>query len=96
MADLTYNDVQQAVQTSIRNLESDVQRINNDMSNLATQVQAISTMAQDIQLIRQNLQQNLGTQTDSISFNSAPNMNKLEDTINAIQSDVQSLKNRLP
>ena len=96
MADLTYNDVQQAVQASIRNLENDMQRLTNDMANLITQVQAISTMAQDIQIIRQNLQQNLGTQTDSLSFNSAPNMNKLEDTINSIQSDVQSLKNHLP
>jgi regulator of replication initiation timing len=94
MADLTSRDVQQAVQTAIRNLESNVQRLNNDMNTLTNQLQAISTMAQDIQIMRTNLQQNLGTTADSISFQSAPNMSNLENTITQIQSDVQDLKNQ--
>jgi hypothetical protein len=64
------------------------------MANLTNQLQAIGTMAQDIQTLRTNLQQNLGTTADSISFQSAPNMSNLEDTISSIQADVQSLKNQ--
>lgn len=95
MADLTYNDVQRACQQAITNLEADVKRLSNDVNTLTNNLTALQNVAQDIQIIRQNLQQNLGTQTDSISFNSAPNMNKLEDTITTIQNDVQNLKNNL-
>ncbi len=94
MSDLTYNDVQRAVQDSLRNLENDIKNLANDMATMKTQTQALSDIARDLQLMRQNLQQNLGTTTDSVSFNSAPNMNQLEQTIQSIQSDVQSLKNQ--
>ena len=96
MADLTQNDVQQAVQQSIRNLEANVQRLSSDVSNLSNQLQALSDIARDIQTLRQNLQQNLGTQTSGMSFNSAPNMNQVEDRITAIQSNVKDLKNQAP
>jgi len=93
MAELTSNDVQQAVQQSIRNLEANVLRLSSDVSKLSNQLQALSDIARNIQTLRQNLQQNLGTQTSGMSFNSAPNMNQVEDKISSIQSDVQDLKN---
>lgn len=94
MSDLTYKDVQRAVQESIRNLENNVQNLANDMATMKTQNQALSDIARDLQTLRTNLQQNLGTTADSISFQSAPNMSNLENTITQIQNDVQGLKNQ--
>ena len=93
MADLTHKDVEQAVQTAIRNMESNIQRLTTEMSSLSNQMQVLSQMAKDLQTMRMNLQQNMGTTGDPVSFQSAPNMGQLEDTIKTIQSDVQSLKN---
>lgn len=94
MADVSYSDVQRAVQDSIRNIEADVQRLTANVNNITSQIQALSDIARDIQTLRQNLQQNLGTQTDALSFNSAPNMNQIEQNITSMQTDVQDLKNR--
>ncbi len=94
MSDLTYKDVQQAVQEGIRNLEKNVQNLANDMAIMKTQTQALNDIARDLQTLRTNLQQNLGTTADSISFQSAPNMSNLENTITQIQNDVQGLKNQ--
>ena len=49
MADLTYNDVQRAVQDAMRSLQNDMQRLNNTVSTIENQAQYIDDVQREIQ-----------------------------------------------
>lgn len=92
MSDLSYNDMQRAVQDGVRNVHSDVQRVVNDVNTIVSQVQgndAVQRSLQDVQRAMQGIQ----SQVDIIS--QAVTDQNSSAQINAIQSDTQELKNRL-
>ncbi len=56
MADLSYQDVQRAVQDGTRNLQSDVQRLSNDMSSVVPQAQLIDDLQRALQQLQSEIQ----------------------------------------
>lgn len=56
MADLSYQDVQRAVQDGTRNLQGDVQRLSNDMSGVVSQAQLIDDLQRALQQLQSEIQ----------------------------------------
>jgi len=91
MADLSYNDVQRAVQDSMRNMQSDIQRLVNDSSNIAQQAQLIDDISRDVQELHRYLTQ-IQPNIDTILRN-VTDAND-DQRIMTMQNDIQELKNR--
>ncbi|HEX6258831.1 MAG TPA: hypothetical protein VFZ48_05100 [Candidatus Saccharimonadales bacterium] len=91
MSDLSYNDVQRAVQDGVRNVQSDVQRLVNDMSNVSQQAQLIDDISRDVQELHRFMMQ-LQPKIDTIE-RSVTDAND-DQRIMSMQNDIQELKNR--
>jgi hypothetical protein len=64
MAELSYNDVQRAVQDSLRNLQVSVQRLTSNLgvvSSRSDHIEVIETAIRDLQRTTQLMQANLNT-----------------------------------
>jgi ParB-like chromosome segregation protein Spo0J len=80
MADLTYQDMQRAVQDGIRSMQSDMQRLTNDVAGLSQRTpQRFDDMQRDIQQLQGELSRH-----DPRS----------EQTMQQISRDLQELKTR--
>lgn len=56
MADITYQDVQRAVQDGTRNLQADVQRMSHDISAVSSQAQLIDDLQRALQQLQTEIQ----------------------------------------
>lgn len=92
MADLTYNDMQRAVQDGVRNVHNDVQRVVNDVNTISNQVQGNDAVQRALQDVQQSVQ-NIQSQIENIS--QAVNDQNTITQINTVQADTQELKMRL-
>ena len=86
MADLSYSDVQRAVQDGLRNMQSDVQRLQNQVSIISQQSQFID----DIQAVVQQLY----AQLSRIERQSQGHNPRTELGTAQLTRDVQELKAR--
>ncbi|HYG83397.1 MAG TPA: hypothetical protein VD907_00785 [Verrucomicrobiae bacterium] len=91
MADLTYNDVQRAVQDAIRSVQNDTQRLVNDSSSIAQQVQLIDDISRDVQDIHRAIS-NMQTQMDQIAR--GVNDENDDQRVVTLQNDIHELKTR--
>ncbi len=88
MADLSYSDVQRAVQDGLGNVRNDLQRIVNDMGGVAQASQRIDDIEREVielQRMVQNLQTNLTTMRPG---------GNVEQRIMTLANDVTELKHR--
>lgn len=86
MAEMTYGDVQRAVQDGLRNVQADVQRLSNQVSSISQQSQLID----DIQALAQRLSGQLARlERQSQGHNPRTEMGTAQ-----LSRDVQDLKLR--
>lgn len=55
MADITYQDVQRAVQEATRGIQNDLQRLSNTITTIANQAQFIDDLQRSVQELRQEI-----------------------------------------
>ena len=79
MAELSYQDVQRAVQDAVRNLQGDVQRLSSGLSSVAQQAQLIDDIQRSIQAL----------QSETLRHDP-----RSEQTMQQVTKDLQELKIR--
>ena len=91
MADLSYNDVQRAVQDSTRNVQNDLQRVSNILITMSQQLERVN----DIEAAVRELQRTAVTlQNSLINMRSGTTSRPADPRISQLTADVHDLRVR--